>query len=175
MLKKDFNEISIRGRAAFGVMCFERYVKSKYHDEDFSPVCRLMWDIVSDKDYIDASAERYMEIIPEYLYEFDDYDEAEFDYLSTEEFNSMRKLIPNDDQGLETIMHRIYDIAMEHAYSAIEAPAKASIDYVFEIAETLKTEGVALPDIESVKQFSFAKSGGWGEPINYRGLSIILR
>lgn len=174
MLKKDFNDISIRGRVAFGIMCFERYVKDKYHDADFSPVCHLMWGIVSDKDFIDASAERYMEIIPEYLYEFDDYDEAEFDYLSTEEFNAMRKLIPNDDQSLEIIMHRIYDTAMEHAYSAIKAPAKASIDYVFEIAETLGMEGVTPPDIESVKRFSFAESGGWGAPISYEGLSIIL-
>lgn len=174
MRKKDFNNISIRGRVAFGIMCFERYVRTEYAKRDFAPVCRLMWDIVSDKDYIDASAERYMEVIPEYLYEFDTYEEAEFEFLSAEEFAAMRALVPADDSGLERIMHRIYDVAMEHAYAAVEAPAKASIDYVFEIAEVLEGNGIALPDVDAVKGFSYEVSGGWGAPIDCKGLSIVL-
>lgn len=175
MHKKDFNGISIRGRVAFGVMCFERYVMARHPGRDFAPVCRLMWDIVSDKDYIDASAEHYMEIVPEYLYEFEAYEDAGFEFLGKEEFESMRKLVPSDDPGLGRIMHSIYDIAMEHAYGAVEAPAKASIDCVFEIVEVLENNGVALPDIGAVKDFSFEKSGGWGKPIDYRGLSLVLR
>ena len=174
MRKKDLNNISIRGRVAFGIMCFERYVKARHANRDFTPVCRLMWDIVSDRNYIDASAERYMEVIPEYLYEFDSYEEAGFEFLSRGEFEAMRALVPPDDPDLECIMHRIYDIAMEHAYTAVDAPARASIDRVFEIAEVLEGNGVALPDVGAVKDFSFEESGGWGSPISHEGLSIVL-
>ena len=174
MNKKDFNNISIRGRIVFGIMCFEEYVTDKYPNVDFAPVCELMWDIVSDKDYIDASAEKYMEIIPEYLYEFDAFEEAGFEFLSAEDFNAMRKLIPSDDEALDLIMHRIYDIAMEHAYGAIESPARASIDLLFEIIEALEARGIKVPRIQVVAKFSFAESGGWGGFIPHAGLSKIL-
>ena len=71
-------------------------------------------------------------------------------------------------------MHRVYDTAMEHAYTAVDAPARASIDRVFEIAEVLEGNGIALPDVGAVKDFSFEESGGWGSPISYEGLSIVL-
>ena len=174
MNKKAFNNISIRGRVAFGIMCFEEYVAVEYPDMDFAPVCELMWDIVSDRDYIDASAEKYMEIIPEYLYEFDAYEDAGFEFLSVEEFESMRKLIPSGDAALELIMHRIYDISMEHAYAAIEPPAKESIDLLFEVIEELESRGVRVPGIEKVAGFSFAESGGWGAFISHGGLSKVL-
>jgi hypothetical protein len=71
-------------------------------------------------------------------------------------------------------MHRVYDTATEHAYMAVDAPARASIDHVFEIAEVLESNGVALPDVGAVKGFSFEESGGWGSPISHEGLSIVL-
>ena len=174
MDKKDFNNISIRGRVAFGIICFEKYVTAKYPNAEFAPVCELMWSIVSDKDYIDVSAERYMEIIPEYLYEFDAYEDAGFEFMSAVEFNAMRKLIPPDDDTLNLIMRRIYDIAMEHAYAAIMPPAKESIDMLFEIIQSLETQGIEVPDIEMVTSFTFTESGGWGAFISYDNLSKVL-
>ena len=174
MNKKDFNGISIRGRVVFAIMCFENYVIAKYPARQFDGVCALMWDIVSDKDYIDASAEKYMEIIPEYLYEFDSYEDAGFEYLTRDEFDFFSELIPSDDESLSLIMHRIYDIAMEHAYAAVDYPAKASIDLLFEIIDALKREGIKLPDIGLVRGFAFAESGGWGNPVSRKGLSRIL-
>ncbi len=86
----------------------------------------------------------------------------------------MRALVPANDPEIECIMHRIYDIAIEHAHAAIEAPAKASIDHVFEIVEILEGNGIALPNVDAVKDFSFEVSGGWGAPIDCKGLSIVL-
>ena len=174
MNKKDFNNISIRGRIAYGIMCFEEYVSTKYPDKDFAPVCTFMWNIVSDKDYIDVSAERYMEIIPEYLYEFDEYEKAGFEFLTFDEFNAMRELVPNNDEALNIIMYRIYDIAMEHACGAITPPAKASIDLLFDIIEQINNCGISLPRAELVDGFDFGESGGWGSPISHVGLSRIL-
>lgn len=162
MNKKDFYNISIRGRIAYAIMCFEAYAKVRYPTRDFTPVCTLMWDIVSDKDSIDISTEKYMEIIPEYLYEFPDYKDADFEYLSKDEFDSMHKIIPSDCGSINSIMHRIYDIAMEHAYIAFEAPAKSSIDLLFDVIAILRQEKIPLPDISKIQKYAFNESGGWG-------------
>ena len=50
---KQFYPISIRGRIAYVIFCFENYVKVKYLDVDMQPVLRLMWSVVDSSDYID--------------------------------------------------------------------------------------------------------------------------
>ena len=55
---KQFYPISIRGRIAYVIFCFENYTKVKYHDVDIQPVLRLMWSVVDSSDYIDNSKRR---------------------------------------------------------------------------------------------------------------------
>lgn len=174
MNKKTFYGISIRGRVAYAIMCFEEYVIAKYPERDFSPVSKIMWNIVSASDSIDISAEKYMEIIPEYLYEFSVYEDADFEYLTKEQFLSLREIIPSDCEDLNVIMHRIYDIAMEHAYAAIDVPAKESINLLVEVIAILQKDSIRLPEMKKVEDFSFEESMGWGKPITPKGLSKIL-
>ena len=174
MDKHDFTCISIRGMVAYCVMCLESYVLEAYADRDLTPVLRPAWGIVGPEGYIDQNADRYMEAIPEYLFEFDDYETAGFEYLTESEFNELRGLLDPDDEVLGLLMHRIYDVAMCYAYTAVEVPPRDAVDLVFDSIGCLREHGIPLPDFELVGGFSFSELYSWGVHINPEGLSRVL-
>ena len=107
MDRHDFYGVSILGMVAYCIMCLESYALEAYPDHDLAPVLRLAWGIVGPEGYIDENAYRYMEAIPEYLFEFDDYETAEFEYLTREEFDELRCLLNPKDTTLDLLMHRV--------------------------------------------------------------------
>ena len=102
-MDKRINKISIRGRVAYLILCFEQYVTVQYPDRDWKSVDDMMWKICDDSDFIDNSAYRYMEIIPEYLYEFDTYEELDFDYLSEADYE-MYKWFACQNSGFMSLL-----------------------------------------------------------------------
>ena len=174
MNSKSFDNISIRGRVAYVIMCFEKYVTLKYPKTDWTRVDDMMWKICDDSDYIDISTYKYMEIIPEYLYEFDDYIKADFDYLSEEDFIYYRSVIPKDDNDLNVLMHAIYDIAIEYAYVALDKNAPETRKYIDDVLHIMTDNQITKPDIQLVSKYTFDKAGGWGNVFDGRYLSIIL-
>lgn len=174
MNKRDFYSVSIRGMVAYCAMCLEDYVLEAYPDRDLSPVLCLAWGIVGPEGFIDQSADRFMEAIPEYLFEFDDYEAAEFEHLTTEEFDELRGLLDPDDQTLDLLMHRVYDVAMCYAYVAVTNPPREAVDLTFDAIGALCERGIAVPDFELVRGFSFEEFDGWGRHISPEGLSKVL-
>ena len=174
MNKHDFFNISIRGMVAYCVLCLENYVLEAYAERDFAPVLRLAWGIVGPEGFIDQSADRFMEAIPEYLFEFDDYEAAEFEHLTKAEFNELRELLSPDDSTLDLLMHRVYDVAMCYAYVAVPNPPREAADLVCDAIGALRERGIAVPDFELVRGFSFSEYDGWGTHISSEGLSRVL-
>ena len=174
MDRHDFTCVSIRGMVAYCIMCLESYALEAYPDRDFAPVLRLAWDIVGPEGYIDQNADRYMEAIPEYLFEFDDYDAAGFEHLTRNEFDGLRGLLDPDDSTLDLLMHRIYDVAMCYAYTAVETPSREAVDLVFDVVGCLREHGIQLPDFGLVRGFSFSEFHGWGVHVSPEGLSRVL-
>lgn len=174
MNKRDFYDVSILGMVAYCVMCLESYALEAYPDRDLAPVLRLAWGIVGPDGYIDENAYRYMEAIPEYLFEFDDYEAAEFEHLTREEFGEFRGLLDRNDETLGLLMHRVYDVAMCYAYTAVENPPREAVDLVFDVVSCLRKHGIQLPDFDLVRGFSFSEFHGWGVHINPEGLSMVL-
>ena len=48
MNAKDFDNISIRGRVAYIILCFEKYVTKMYPGTDWARVDDMMWKICDD-------------------------------------------------------------------------------------------------------------------------------
>lgn len=167
------NEISIRGRVAYLIMCAESYIVAKYPNRDWSPVVESMWKICDKSDYIDNSAYRYLEIIPECLYDRESFSVSKFDYLSETEYNTFISLIPKDDEDLNCLMHSIYDVAIEYAYCGIPKGAPDTIPYIEDVEQILHDSGLALPDVSLLSGYVDPEDW-WGDPFDGRYLSIIL-
>ncbi len=176
-MKTIYDTLSIRGRVAYAIMCFERYVTCKYPDKDMSAVADMMWKIIDNSDYIDNSSYRYMEIIPEYLFEANDFTSSEFDYLTEKEYDLFTDLLPTPDidANLNTIMHLIYDIAMEYAYTVVELDAPETKEYLQEISKILQTNSITLPKVDDIPKYEWDDTHGWGQPFDGRYLSIIIK
>lgn len=176
-MKTIYDNLSIRGRVAYAIMCFEHYVHFKYPHKDMSEVSEMMWQIIDNSDYIDNSAYKYMEIIPEYLFEAEDFVSSEFDYLTESRYVYFKSLLPTPDKDseLNTIMHMIYNIAMEYAYTAVELDGSETKEYLQEVNNILKKNNIPAPDIEKIPKYEWDDSHGWGKCFDGRYLSIILK
>lgn len=166
MNKYDFKNISIRGRVAFGICCLNTYLKHSYPDNDYSTLIDLVCKITEDSEYIDVSTMAFMEIIPEYLYEFDNYDDAGFEYISEEQYNELTAIIPKEDVSLNSLMYAIYKIAWEYSYVAIDLSATKTYPYLSTIIEEMNKHNLPLPNIKDFQQYDFNVFDGWGRHIN---------
>ena len=81
---------------------------------------------------------------------------------------------PETDYELNTIMHRIYDVAMEYAYTVVELDHTETKEYLLEISGILKNNSIELPDVSIIPKYEWDDTHGWGKPFDGRYLSIIL-
>lgn len=171
----SLKNVSVLGRVAYAIMCFEKYAVTVYPMVDFSSVVEVMWSIIDGSNYLDESAYRYIEIVPECLFEFKSYEESDFEYLTKEEYISFTHILNETDQDLNVLMKNIYDIAMAYSYTTVEIGAPDTIPPVERTIEILSSHGIALPDMGAVAKNTPTSSDGLGDYFNGRYLSIILK
>ena len=97
-----FENMTLLARIAYAVMCFERYATHKYPNKDMSAVSELMWKIIDSSDYIDNSAYRYMEIIPEYLFEAAKAVDLKLSVFTVDDIEALLRLVPVIDGNITT-------------------------------------------------------------------------
>ena len=171
--KYDFGKISMTGRFAYSVMCAERYALAKYPEKDWKPLFSRMWN--GTNDHFDEWWNRFMEILPEYLYEFSNYIDSDFEYLSEEDYNYYSDFLRNIDSNMKDLLTIPCDIAMIYAYTPIPGAGEESIDLINKAIMILKENNIKVPDPKAVEFTSFHEKNGWGENFDGTTLSIILR
>ena len=172
-MKYDFSNVSLAGRFAYAVMCAENYALTKYPNKDWKPLFTWMWKATND--YFDEWWYRFMEILPEYLYEFDNYQDAQFDYLSEQDYNYYAEFLKDIDKNMERLLEIPGEIAMVYSYTEIPGKGKESIDLLKESIKILENNNIELPDPKEVEFTSFNKKNGWGENFDGTHLSVILK
>ena len=172
MKKYDFTKVSMNGRMAYAIMCAEKYALAKYPEKDWKPLFTWMWKATTD--YFDEWYYRFMEILPEYLYEFDNYKDAAFDYLSEEDYNYYAAFLKDLDKNMEELLVIPTNISMVYCYTEIPGKGKESIALVDEAIKILEDNDIELPNPAEVEFSSFDEKNGWGEKFDGTKLSIIL-
>lgn len=170
--KYDFSNVSMVGRFAYSVMCAERYALEKYPAKDWKPLFTWMWKGTSD--YFDEWYYRFIEILPEYLYEFDSFEEADFEYLTKEQYTFYSGFMKDLDDNMVALLTVPAELSMVYAYSTIPGNGKESLDLLNKAIKILNTEHIELPDPQQISFSSFSVKNGWGEPFDGSALSIVL-
>ncbi len=166
--KTDFTKVSIIGRFAYTVLCAESYACAKYPEKKWKPLFTKMWKGTNEP--FDEWWYRFMEILPEYLYEFDNYKDAEFEYLSEEDYNFYTKLLKDIDENMVELLVIPGDIAMLYSYSPIPGKGTKSIDLIKKATKILEKSNIKIPDPSIVEFSSFDERNGWGN--NFDGIQI---
>ena len=173
MVNYDFENISVTGRIAYGIMCAEEYLVYKYPDKDWVVVFKDFWEI-TNLELWDEWIDKTVEIIPEYLFEFNSYKSSCFEYLTESKYNKLKRVYNNTNDDVFIILIMVYELANSHVYSSINGNGRESIYHLEKIINFLKNECITLPDIKKVQMRLFSEKNGWGNPFEGTGLSKII-
>lgn len=172
MNKNTFSNISMNGRMAYAILCVEQYLCSKFPDDDWSILSREMWKVTSL--YWDEWNERFIEIIPQYLFEFDTYENSDFEKISKEDYFAFVELFKNKPDTINQLLLKLQDLYDVYIYSDIPGEGEEASQIVLDICNILDQNNVSLPNVESVSFSSFSEKNGWGNSFNGESLSLIL-
>lgn len=168
----DFNNISMNGRMAYAILCIEKYLKEKFPDNNWDELSKLMWEVTSI--YWDEWDNKFIEVIPEYLFEFNTYAESGFEEISEEEYNSFVMLLKDKPATVNNLLMSLHRIQEVYCYSSIPDNGKEASQIVLDICGILEQNNVALPDINAVTFSSFSERDGWGNKFDGTKLSLNL-
>ncbi|KAA8756747.1 hypothetical protein [Paenibacillus sp. UASWS1643] len=171
---EQFKYISLRGRVAYGISCFENIILTlKYDVNDWKLVLNYLWEFTSTQ-YLDDWNEVVVELIPENLLEFQTYEEHEFERLSKDEFLYLFKLYQYIDRSINTSIRDIYELGISHAYSVIEGYGENSLNSLQKIINFMNHSNFPLPDIQSFLIYSIKENRGWGDKFDGTKVSKII-
>ncbi|MBU5354923.1 hypothetical protein KQI74_21735 [Paenibacillus barcinonensis] len=171
----QFEHISMRGRVAYAISCFENIIVAlKYDINEWKVVLKYLWEF-TNIEYLDDWNEIVVELIPENLMEFESYEKEQFEKLSKEEFLYLFELYQRSDQLINIIIREIYELGVSHAYSVIEGKGRNSLHCLEKIIIFMKQNNFPLPDIHSFQSYSIKENRGWGDRIDGKELSKIIK
>ena len=174
MKMKDLENISLRGRVAFGIRCFENVLlELHYNIAEWKPILEKLWLFTSIR-YLDDWSGMIAEIIPDNLLEFRAYEEHNFEYLDERSFEYLYHLYQKIDENIDVLMTAIYNTGTSHAYSRIEKNGKESLRELEILVKYMEKIGVPIPDVTEFKQFSILENRGWGDRFDGKNISGIL-
>ena len=176
MFANNFKGISLLGRISFGIMCAEKYAVNKSPDKNWVPLFERLWAVTAEETYWDVWADQVVELLPECLFDSDEYSSSDFEYLTEEEFWEMRKLYSDMQDDWNTLLGRIHDIEDVYAYTAIPQDGVLSLGYLQEIVDILVNDDIGLPSWEKVSFSQFSECDGRGYSFDFKekGLSEII-
>lgn len=170
----NFKTISLYGRIAYGVSCFENTITFlRYNVEDWKMVLKYLWEFSYIK-YLDDWTGLLSEIIPENLLEFKRYEEHDYSYVDKKSYEYLYNLYQNIDEKIDFVMTAIFDIGTSHAYSEIDGYGKQSLDALKILIDYMSEKGIPLPDISLFEKFSFDENNGYGNKFDMKNISELI-
>ena len=165
----------MNGRIAYSIQCIEKYLLEKYPNKDCKKLSIEMWKATSE--FFDKWHDEFIEIIPEYLYEFGEkYQKDKWDYLNEENFNywisfynEMKK-----DTNINKMLINLSDISMVYCYTTIPKEGKESLKIVENIESILIDNKIGLPNPGTFAFSKFTEKNGWGNDFDGNKYSLIL-
>lgn len=170
----EIKDLSLRGRVAYGVSCFEQLLlKLDYNVQDWEYVLVELWKYTNIQ-YLDDWSSFISEILPDNLLEFSTYEKHCYEFLEEKNFNYLYSLYNNTDKKVDKIMTYIFNIGTSHSYSIIENYGQESLYYLELLIGFMNKYEIPLPDLLCYEQFSILENNGWGRRFDGIKLFSIL-
>lgn len=172
MIRKKIEEISLRGRIAYAIMCIEAYLKSEYPKKNWMILSQKMWEATNSP--LEEWFFSFGEFIPEFVFEFPDYESSDFEYISKVDYYALIELYNGVNSDVNELLMLLDTIVQLYLYTAIPGIEKDSIDVLKKIEKYLISRKVMLPNLQKISFSKFNESNGWGNYFDGTKLSIIL-
>lgn len=178
---ENFKYISLTGRLCYLFMCIEAYLVTCYPDRDWTPVAERCWQWTSI--YWDEGADVYGQVVPEYLFEFDNYEETNqraFDgTLSKKDYQTLVSLyadITNGDSEdeINQILRLPIDFANECESTNFCSADEPTLMIIYKMQQFLSLHNISFPNVCKISHLSMEQKNGWGDFMDSKYLSIII-
>lgn len=174
MNMEKFKQISLRGRVAYGVSCFENALLAlKYNLDDWKIVLNYLWEFTNSNN-LEECHTIANELIPENLLEFKTYEKHEFERLSKEEFLHLYKLYQDIDESINSLLYGIHELGASHAYGTVSGYGESSLKSLERLINLMLNNRYPLPSVEQFLIFSINENKGWGNKFDGTKFSEIL-
>lgn len=173
-MRENFINISMRGRIAYAIMCFDSLIKEKYPNYNWATLLNKLWN-VTNAEFLDEWASMIIEYIPEYMLEFSTYEESEFEFITKEEYEILKQIYNDVDGMVNDFLKMIRDMEEIYAFSNIPNHGIESIDIFLKIIKSLEEQEISKPDISKIENITFDERNGWDNRFDGKKLSIILK
>ncbi|WP_108867402.1 hypothetical protein [Aquimarina aquimarini] len=164
-MKSEFNDISIRGRVAYAIMCLENAIKWYKKDNlDWSFLFQLLWSFmkgnVADWHYPMAEA------TPRSILFDAEYSVKEMNYINREEYSKLTNLYNSSNEVIIFILNKLFEIGTRDLYSSISNNSLDTLEYLEDIIDIMNKNKIPLPEVKFFKKFSINENNGWGRELN---------
>lgn len=177
-----FKKISLTGRLCYLFMCIEKYLVSCYPDKDWTMVAKKCWQWTNG--CWDEGCDRYSQVIPRYLFEFDNYyetNEREFDgELSESDYRTLINLYDGITDGskedeIDQMLTLPIDFNNICEGTGFSFADESTLKILLEAQSFLLRHNIECPSVDAIHCFTIDQKNGWGEFVDSEYLSIILK
>lgn len=175
--KWKWNRLSLTGRFCFVFLCVEAYLTACYPQKDWTPVSKRMWPWT--KTYWTEGWDRYSVVVPEWLFEFEGYEETNVSFkgrLSRWEYEELLRLYDGITKGdSEDEINQVLLLPIEFC-NACEgcciSQACELTEWIFhQLRGILEQHEIPLPDLGRVRKFPLCRREEFGDS---EALSMVL-
>ena len=158
----EFKNISIRGRMAFGIICFEHALKHLNYDfEDWDIILKELWSFTE------------LEFIDEWLYAFAGYTassilenlsfaEKGFEKVAESEYVILKKLYNKADDLICDLTDILFWLGTTDLYGELVNNSLKTLEELEKIIGLMKVNNISMPLETLFRKFSYSEKGGWG-------------
>lgn len=158
--REKIEQISIRGRVAFAILCLELAIKHfKLETLNWKFLLGLLWS------YTNSNVGRWHEVLSECIPNsvlVDDFVKEEMELLTEDQFNELRELFNTSNDVINQIINQIFWIATEDLYSSISNYSQGTIDTLLKILKEMDKYEIDTPDIQLFTELTIEENDGWG-------------
>lgn len=163
--------ISIRGRVAYTICLFEKYlIYNNCNVKEWINILEKLWSY-TNTEYLDDWMYEMAEYMPNSVLE-DSYEGCE--YISHKEFEELNFLYKKTNPEILNFLQLIYDIGTMDLYSKLIDKSIDTIKKINIAIQILENSNIEILSVAQFKQYSFNEYNGWGKQFNGEKLSIIL-
>lgn len=180
-LYEELKGLSMTGRLCYLFMCLEKYLITCYPERDWTPVAKRCWQWTNGT--WDIGCDIYSPVVPEFLLEFDNYEEANrraFDgNLSESDYLALVNLYDglttgNEDDEINQVLMLPIEFSSECEGSAFMNADEPTLVVLNKAQEFLLFHQISIPSICKVKNMTVDEKNGWGDYCDSEYLSIII-
>ncbi len=179
-LVKSLRKLSLTGRLCYLFMCVEKYLTALYPQKDWTPVAKRCWQWTNR--YWNEGWDIYSVVVPEYLFEYNTYEEAKDDFdgqLTEKDYYELVDLFQgitdgNPEDEINQVLKMPVEFSNECECRDFGAASVSSMYLFLDMKHIFDLHNMTLPDIGMVGNMTMEQKNGWGEFVESEYLSTIL-